>query len=70
MGSYILFLWFIADVTKKHIFSSKLKDKTACGDLKILLNHLGKASNEDENERETLLPRKNINLKLKNGKKP
>ena len=59
-------LQFIANVTGKHIHLTKLKDKTAYGVLKILLNQLGQTSNTklNENERETFLPKKKDKSKV------
>ena len=48
---------FIADVTEKHVHLTKLKDKTAYGVLKILLNQVGRVSNIKLNEKEHFLPK-------------
>ena len=58
-------LQFIADVTEKRIYLTKLKDKTAYGVLKVLLNHLGQESNENLNEGKTFLPQKKYKSKIK-----
>ena len=50
-------LQFIADVTEKHVHLTKLKDKTAYGVLKILLNQVGRVSNIKLNEKEHFLPK-------------
>ena len=57
-------LQFIADVTGKHIHLTKLKDKTAYGVLKILLNQLGQTSNVKLNEKKTFLPKKKDKTKV------
>ena len=57
-------LQFIADVTGKHIHLTKLKDKTAYGVLKILLNQLGQTSNVKLNEKKTFLPQKKDKSKV------
>ena len=58
-------LQFVADVTRKNIHLTKLKDRTAYGVLKILLNKLSQTSTDYLNEKETFLPRKEARSKIK-----